>query len=468
MWRRPLSALAVIGLVTAGCSGDDDGDSAGSGEGDGGSITLWTVYDTADRIATMEQVLADFTAESGVDVELVGVSAPDLSQAMVSAAAAGDLPDVVVHGVELAAGWVAEGILDSAVASELIDELGTDTFNESALNLIRVEDAEGEYATVPSDGWGQMIFYRTDLFDAAGLEEPTSYEAVLTAAEQLNGQNGGSGFAIGSTGGDGFTMQVFEHVALANDCQLVDDEGEVTLDSPECEEAIQFYVDLAQYAPTGAGDVDTTRANYLAGQTAMTSWSPHLLDELAGLFPDTPLTCAECANDQQWLVDRTTMLPLFQGPSGDEPTQFGLTINLGITTSADTEPASELVRYLLGDGYMGFLSISPEGRFPMRTGPEAGDTSYVDGWTGLAVGSGQEQLSVGELYGDDAVQTITEGATGFERWGFPQGQGALVTAMYGDLELTNILRDALDGTITAAEAAAQMDESATQLQSELG
>ncbi|SEF14259.1 ABC transporter substrate-binding protein [Jiangella alba] len=465
MWRRPLTALAVIGLVAAGCSGDDDGESAGSGEG-GGSITLWTVYDTADRMATMQQVLADFTEQSGIDVELVGVSAPDLTQAMVSAAAAGDLPDVVVHGVEVAAGWVDEGILDPVVASEMIDELGTDTFNESALDLIRV-DAEGEYASVPSDGWGQMIFYRNDLFEAAGLEEPTTYENVLAAAETLNGQDGASGFALGSTGGDGFTMQVFEHVALANDCQLVDDDGEVTLDSPECEEAIQFYVDLAQYAPAGAGDVDTTRANYLAGQTAMTSWSPHLLDELAGLFPDTPLTCAECAADQQWLVDRTTILPLFQGPSGDEPTQFGLTINLGITSSADTEPSKELVRYLLGDGYMGFLSISPEGRFPMRNGPEAGDTTYVDGWTGLAVGSGQAQLSVGELYGDDAVQTITEGATGFERWGFPQGQGALVTAMYGDLELTNILREALDGTLTPAEAAAQMDESATQLQSEL-
>ncbi|WP_169792020.1 ABC transporter substrate-binding protein [Jiangella muralis] len=466
MWRRPLTALAVIGLVAAGCSGDDDGESAGSGEG-GGSITLWTVYDTADRMATMQQVLADFTEQSGIDVELVGVSAPDLTQAMVSAAAAGDLPDVVVHGVEVAAGWVDEGILDPVVASELIDELGTDTFNESALDLIRVEDAEGEYASVPSDGWGQMIFYRTDLFEAAGLEPPTDYENVLAAAEALNGQDGGSGFALGSTGGDGFTMQVFEHVALANDCQLVDDDGEVTLDSPKCEEAIQFYVDLAQYAPAGAGDVDTTRANYLAGQTAMTSWSPHLLDELAGLFPDTPLTCADCAADQQWLVDRTTILPLFQGPSGDQPTQFGLTINLGITSSADTEPSKELVRYLLGDGYMGFLSISPEGRFPMRNGPEAGDTSYVDGWSGLAVGAGQEQLSVGELYGDDAVQTITDGATGFERWGFPQGQGALVTAMYGDLELTNILRDALDGALTPAEAAAQMDESATQLQSEL-
>lgn len=467
MWRRPLSALAVIGLVAAGCSDDDDG-SAGSGEDGGGSITLWTVYDTADRIATMQQVLADFTEQSGIDVELVGVSAPDLSQAMVSAAAAGDLPDVVVHGVELAAGWVAEGILDAAVASELIDELGSDTFNESALDLIRVEDAEGEYATVPSDGWGQMIFYRDDLFEAAGLEPPTTYESTLTAAEALNGQGGISGFAIGSSGGDGFTMQVFEHVALANGCQLVDDEGEVTLDSPECVEAIQFYVDLAQYAPTGAGDVDTTRANYLAGQTAMTSWSPHLLDELAGLFRDTPLTCAECASDQQWLVDRTTMLPLFQGPSADEPTQFGLTINLGITSSADTEPAKELVRYLLGDGYMGFLSISPEGRFPMRNGPEAGDTTYVDGWTELAVGSGTQTVTVGELYGQEAIDTIAEGATGFERWGFPQGQGALVTAMYGDLELTNILREALDGSLTAEEAATRMDESASQLAAELG
>ncbi|WP_162606513.1 ABC transporter substrate-binding protein [Jiangella asiatica] len=471
MWRRPICAVAAIALVAVGCS-DDDGDNAGSGDGDGGeggSITMWTVYDTADRIATMEPVLATFTEQSGIEVELVGVSAPDLSQAMVSAAAAGDLPDVVVHGVELAGGWVNEGILDSAAASELVDELGADTFNESALDLIRVEDAEGEYATVPSDGWGQMIFYRSDLFESAGLEPPDSYEDVLAAAEQLNGQDGVSGFALGSSGGDGFTMQVFEHVALANDCQLVNDDGEVTLDSPECVEAIQFYVDLNEFAPTGAGDVDTTRANWLAGRAAMMSWSPHLLDELAGLFPDTPLTCAECANDQQWLVDRTTMLPLFQGPSGEEPTQFGLTINLGITTSADTESAKELVRYLLGEeGYMGFLSISPEGRFPMRNGPEAGDTSYVDGWRELAVGSGSQTVSVGELYGDEAVETIATGATGFERWGFAQGYGALVTAMYGDLELTNILRDALDGSITPEEAAAQMDESATQLAEGLG
>lgn len=463
MWRRPLGALTVIALLAAGCGGDD---SDGSGDGDG-SITMWTVYDTSDRMAIMENVLADFTEQTGIEVELSGVSAPDLPQAMVSSAAAGELPDVVVHGVELASGWVDEGVLDPVAASEVVDELGADTFNESALEMVGSQDTEGDYVTVPSDGWGQMIFYRTDLFDGGGTAPPETYEQVLSAAQQLDGQGGARGFALGSSGGDPFTMQVFEHIALANDCHLIDD-GEIALDSPECEEAIQFYVDVNEYAPTGAGDVDTTRANYLAGQAAMMSWSPHLLDELAGLFPDTPLTCDQCGNDQQWLVERTTMLPVLQGPSGDEPTQYGLTINLGITASADTDPSKELVKYLLSDGYMDFLSISPEGRFPMRNGPEPDDETYVDGWSKLRVGTAEnKELTVGELYGDEAVNTISSSATGFERWGLAEGEGALVTAMYGDLELTNILRDALDGSITAEEAAQQMADSASQLASEL-
>ncbi|WP_165367584.1 ABC transporter substrate-binding protein [Phytoactinopolyspora endophytica] len=474
VFRLP-GLLCVIGasaLVAAACSGDDGSGDGGSGDGGsddtgGGSITMWTVYDTADRIATMEGVLDEFTEQSGIEVELVGVSAPDLSQAMVSSAAAGDLPDVIVHGVELSAGWVSEGILDPAAASEMIEELGVDTFSEGALDLIRVDSEDGEYATVPSDGWGQMIFYRTDLLDEAGVEPPETYEQALAAADALHG-DGTIGFALGTAGGDGFTTQVFEHMALANDCQLVDDNGEITLDSPECVEAIQFYTDLAEYAPAGAGDVDTTRANFLAGETAMMSWSPHLLDELAGLFPDTPLTCDECGDDQQWLVERTSMVPLFLGPSGDEPTQYGITVNLGITTSADVEPSKELVRYLLNDGYMGFLSISPEGRFPMRAGTEPDDTTYVDGWTELAVGSGGNTVTVGELYGEEAVETIVQSATGFESWGIPQGQGALVTALRGDLQLSNILREALDGSITAEEAASQMAQHAEQVASELG
>jgi multiple sugar transport system substrate-binding protein len=427
---------------------------------------MWTVYDTADRIATMEDVLADFEADSGIEVDLVGVGAPDLPQAIVNAAAAGDLPDVVVHGVGLTAGWVDEGILDTAAATAVIEDLGPETFSESALELVQVDMQEDQWGTVPSDGWGQMVFYRTDLYDQAGLEPPTTYESVLTAAEALN-QDGMTGFALGNAAGNGFTQQVFEHFALANDCHLVDDDANVTLDTPNCVEAIQFYIDLNEFAPAGAGDVDTTRAGYLAGQVGTMSWSPHLLDELAGLFPDTPPTCEECAADPAWLTERTTMAPLVQGPSGDAPTQYGITVNVGISTTADTEAAQELARYLASDGYLGFLSISPEGRYPMRSGPEAGSTEYADGWADLAVGSGNNTQTTGELYGQEMLDIIGDAATSFDAWGIAQGSGDLVTAMRSDLELTRILREALDGNISAEEAAQQMQQNAEQVQSEI-
>ncbi|HEY8458106.1 MAG TPA: extracellular solute-binding protein [Actinopolymorphaceae bacterium] len=462
MWRKPLGALAAVALlVAAGCGDDNDG-----GTSSNEPITMWTVYDTADRMATMEGVLDEFTAKTGIKVKLVGVSAPDLPQAMVSAAAAGDLPDVVVHGNELAAGWVKEGILDPAAATEVVEKLNPATFSESALNQIRTDEGDGEYATVPSDGWGQMIFYRKDLYEQENLDPPTTYDAILAAAKALN-KDGVSGFALGNAGGNPFTAQVFEHFALANDCHLVDDEGNITLNTPNCVEAIQFYMDLNEYAPAGAGDVDTTRANYLAGKVGTMSWSPHLLDELAGLFPDTPPTCEQCKEDPTWLADRTAMVPLVQGPSGDKPTQYGITINLGITTAADVERSQKLVEYLLSDGYMGFLSISPEGRYPMRSGPKPGDTSYEAGWAKLAVGSGTNTATTGELYGEETLDTIAKAATSFESWGIAQGSGELVTALRGDLELTRILREALDGNLTAQEAAEQMQQAAEQVQAEL-
>ena len=42
------------------------------------------------------------------------------------------------------------------------------------------------YASVPVDGWTQMLVYRKDLFDAAGLEAPNSYANVLAAIEKLH------------------------------------------------------------------------------------------------------------------------------------------------------------------------------------------------------------------------------------------------------------------------------------------
>ncbi len=72
------------------------------------------------------------------------------------------------------------------------------------------------YASVPVDGWTQMIVYRTDLFDEAGLEPPTTYANVLAALEALHNPPEMYGFVAATKVDENFMSQVLEHVFLAN------------------------------------------------------------------------------------------------------------------------------------------------------------------------------------------------------------------------------------------------------------
>ena len=170
-----------------------------------------------------------------------------------------------------------------------LDTLDPETFTDSALEL--TADGDDQLA-IPSESWIQLLVYRQDLFDEAGLAAPTTYDDVLAAAEELDSSEV-AGFVGANVAGDAFTAQTFEELGLGNDCELVDDEGEVTFDSDECVEALDFYGELQRdYSVNGAQDVDTTRASYFAGQAAMIIWSSFILDELAGLREDALPTCS--------------------------------------------------------------------------------------------------------------------------------------------------------------------------------
>ena len=52
--------------------------------------------------------------------------------------------------------------------------------------LWRLATVDGKVAAVPTDGWGQLLIYRKDLFDAAGLEKPDTFDKIEAAAAALN------------------------------------------------------------------------------------------------------------------------------------------------------------------------------------------------------------------------------------------------------------------------------------------
>jgi multiple sugar transport system substrate-binding protein len=465
--RRTLAAATVLALTAlAACSsgGDDGGDGGGGGgeTGGGESITVWTGDTLPDRVAQTEAIVADFTEATGIEVELVGVAEDQFNQLLTSAAAAGDLPDVI-GSISLAQvrTLAANELVDTEATAGVIDELGEDTFTERALEMTR--DGEEQLA-VPSESWAQLLYYRSDLFEAAGLEVPDTYDKILAAAKALDTPQV-AGFVGATTPGDAFTQQTFEHVALGNGCQMVDEEGEIQFDSDECVAALAFYGDLIQnYSTVGAQDVDTVRASYFAGQAAMFIWSTFVLDEMAGLRNDAMPSCPECVADPAFLAKNTGVVTAIEGPDGEEPAQFGEITSWAITADSATDSAQQFVQYMLSDGYVPWIAIAPEGKVPVRLGTADNPTEYSDAWATLPVGV-DTQAPLSEFYPPEVLERLQAGPEELFRWGITQGQGDLVGASLGELPIAAAVGEVTTGgdpqqaAETAAEALRNIQDS---------
>src|SRR4051794_7009 len=441
------TATAVAASLTA-CGSDDNG---GGGGGDSAkSIDVWIEEDLPERVDATQQIVDDFTKKTGIKVKLTAVAEDQFNQILTSNAAAGQLPDVI-GAIPLPAVRTlsANDLVDTDAVGKVIDDLDAGTFSDSALSLTSDGDT---HLAVPSESWVQLLLYRKDLFDKAGLPAPTTYDDVLAAAKALDSGDV-AGFLGANVAGDAFTEQTFEEVGLGNNCQLVNDDGDVTFDSDECVEALDFYGQLQQnYSVTGAQDVDTTRAAYFAGQGAMLIWSSFILDEMAGLRNDALPTCPECKADPAFLAENSGVVTSLQGPSGSEPATSGEITSWTITADAATDPSEEFVKYMMTDGYEPWISIAPEGKIPVRAGNSPGSTEYSDAWAGMDVGV-DTKAPLSQFYGQDVIDALNTGADTISRWAIPQGQGDLLGAIAGDQPVPTAVNEVPNGP--SAEVAAK-------------
>ncbi|MFI7692803.1 ABC transporter substrate-binding protein [Nonomuraea sp. NPDC049655] len=442
MPNRVTAVLSVALLASAALTACGDGGEQQSGAN---QITVWTEENLGDRMAVQNQIIAEFTRKTGIKVKLVGVGEDQFSQTVTAAAAADDLPDVI-GALPLASvrELEANDLLDTETPGRIVDGLGRDSFSPRALEL---DSSGGRLLAVPSDGWAQLLLYRKDLFDKAGLAPPDTYEALEAAAAKLNA-GGVAGITLAIAPKDSFTAQSFEHVALANGCQLVDNSGNVTLDSPQCVKAFDFYAKLAKnYSVKGKQDVDSTRATYFSGKAAMMIWSSFILDELAGLRKDALPSCPECRADPEWLAKNTGVVTALKGPGASAPAQYGEIVSWAVLRDAAADPAAKFVRYMMDEGYERWIGMAPEGKFPTRKG-------FADKWKQLPAGvDAKKPLS--EVYPADVLDALRKSPDTFARWGIPQGQGKLVGATMGELPVPKALSQVADGSLTPQAAAVQ-------------
>ena len=458
--KASLAVITAIGLTAtlASCSADADPVS------DASSITVWTLEQQSDRFAKARAAADDFTEQTGIEVELVGVNEDQFPQLITAAAAAGELPDVV-GALPLAAVRTMSGndLVNTEATTEVVEALGVDTFSPAALELTQEDGAQ---IAVPSDGFALSVIYRTDLFEQAGLPAPESYEDLLNAAMALDSPEV-AGFVAGNSPSTAYTQQVFEFMAIANGCELVDDAGEITIDSSECVEAFDFYGNLVEnYTVPGAMDSTATKTTYMAGQAAITVWASFILDEMGGLVNDAMPTCPQCADDPQFIAKNSAFITSFEGPSGSEPVSYGDVTSWVISSDAAADPSAQFVDYFMNDAYLQWLSQAPEGKFPTRLGTPEEPQKYADAWQELEAGvDTQAQLS--EIYSTETLADLQGAVYDFSRWGFNQGQGDLLGAVLTELPIPEAIAAMANGEIDGQGAADQVSSAVESIQDSL-
>jgi multiple sugar transport system substrate-binding protein len=408
-------------------------------------IEFWSTDNEEERVDVYEAIAERYMAENpSVEVRIVPIEEAGVSQRIATALAANRPPDIIRMGVERVAAFAADEILDEDAAEAVIANLGEDDFRSSPLQMV-TNPATGNRAAVPFDGWIQAIWYRDDVFAEAGLNPPISWDDINAACDTLPGtENLLYALTLGTDPGQNYPHQIFEQVAISNNAWPFDEAGNVTMNTPEMVEALQFYTDLQRCALPGPQYWRGARESYELDQSGMLFYSTYIMDDLvegSGM--------EEGGNVQIAVEDlalKTGFAPEMVGPNGSA--SYGQLVTLAIPQGADPEAVDVVQFFLTGENYQDVLALAPFGKVPVLK-------SAVDGWSGLSPFFAN--------YSDETLNQIANGYESMQRWLFRPDYDATQRAVVGDIEgrllisqaISNI---ALEGSMTPETAAEWLQE----------
>lgn len=430
----------------------------GAESGTKGDVTLriWVSEITEDRVRAIRYLTTMYEAlRDDVHVELVSVDEHEFSKAFGKSLQNGTAPCLVAIPSDLIVALGEKGYVDSPATSAAIKRLGEKRFFRGALSLLE-SGRQGEYYGIPFHGWIQGIWYREDWFREEGLEPPTSWKAILRAAEVLTRPDRGTYGILLGTKNDLYAAEMFTHLAISNNARMFNSSGKVVFNSPKMVETLEFYKKLVPYSPPGE---QTWRARdyYMQGRLAMMLYSTFIMDDLAlpGVaadsltnrnFPELP----GAPFDQQ-LVNNTRMVPLLnsQGTAG-----YGMVSAVGIVRSdaalhggrgVDTVREAVINDFLdflySPDVYISWLHMAPGGMMPVfRDIAEEG--AFMRDLTGVF-----------RRYGRPKVHAIVQGLEYISNYSHMQGaRQPAASVVYAENILSAMIRKALSGEMRCEQA----------------
>ena len=163
----------------------------------------------------------------------VNVTPVDWGQAVAklqTAIGGGETPDVSQMGTDMMGQFIETGALEPVPSS-----IDPSVYFESAWNTGVVD---GTAYAVPWYVETRLLYYRTDIAEAAGITAaPTNWDELKAAATAMQQQGGAEwGISLGTK-----NWQEYMPFVWSNGGAVVNDAGEFALNSPEAIEALTYY-----------------------------------------------------------------------------------------------------------------------------------------------------------------------------------------------------------------------------------
>jgi multiple sugar transport system substrate-binding protein len=325
-----LAALAMtFALAACGRADEGDGDASPGGAASqapevdtgaaSGEIDVWAMGTEGENLSVLaESFMAD---NPDVTVNVTPVPWDAAHDRIVNAIAGGEVPDVTMVGTTWMGEFAALGGLDPTPSN-----IDGSQFFEGAWNTTIVD---GTSYAVPWYVETRLLYYRTDLAEEGGVTEPpATWDDLKALAEGI--QSAGAQYGINLQPGGTGSWQTYMPFFWQAGGEILGEDGEFTLDSDACVEALTFYDSFFEdglTAPAAADvPVEGQFANGDVGSFISGPWMIGIVTD-AGADPET------------WTVAHQ--------PTEEAGTSFVGGANLAVLSDADNKEAGwAFIEYL--------------------------------------------------------------------------------------------------------------------------
>lgn len=279
--RLPVAAAATAALALAltACSSGSDSSGSGGGDDDAVTITYSNFISNGGNEDNLAKIVSAFEdANPDITVDVTTLAYADYFTALQTDLAAGTAADVFDIEYANYASYQDSGVLG---------EIAVDAPDAFDSTLLQTYQTDGKQYALPTSFSNVVLFYNTDLFDAAGIAYPTSdwtWADEQAAAEKLTDSGAG---VFGDY--QPISYNEFYKVLAQNGESFLSDDGKsVAFDTPGGVEAAQWLIGkngtTMPTAEQGAGTPDFDSGLFSSGKLAMF----HTGIWMFGTFADGP------------------------------------------------------------------------------------------------------------------------------------------------------------------------------------